>query len=127
MFQQVFEKAILAFDKTLEKSGGKHQHKFWHRLVICTNLARDLMFLVFVQSPQDLAAGRIKRLNTELKEFFERGEGSKCGVVSVYTKMTYVYIQLKHCQLSGFIQTARAVNVTFILCLLFIVFSPSIY
>jgi hypothetical protein len=119
MFQQVFEKAIHAFDKALEVSEGKHQHPFWHSLIIRTNLAHDLMVLVFVQSPQDLAAGRIKHLNMKLKEFFENGEGSKCGVVSVYTRMTYVYIHLKYYQLSGFIQTAQAVNVTFILCLLF--------
>jgi hypothetical protein len=121
MFQQVFEKAMHAFDKALEVSEGKHQHQFWHSVVIHTNLAHDLMFMVLVQSPQDLAAGRIKRLNMKLKEFFENGDGSKCGVVSVYTKMMYVYIHLKHCKLSGFIQTAQAVNVSFILCLLFIV------
>lgn len=123
MFQQVFEKAIHAFDKALEDSEGKYQYQFWHNLVIRTNLARDLMVLVFVHCPQDVAAGRMKRLNKELKEFFENGEGKKCGVVSVLTKVTYMYVHLKHHQLPGFIQTAPTVNVTNILCLLFIVFS----
>jgi hypothetical protein len=123
MFQQVFEKAIQAFDKALEDSEGKYQYQFWHSLVIRTNVARDLMFLVFVHCPQDLAAGRIKRLNTELKEFFENGEGKKCGVVSVYTKLMYMYVHLKHHKLPGFIQIAPTVDVTNIQCLLFIVFS----
>ncbi|XP_023723764.2 uncharacterized protein LOC111873348 isoform X1 [Cryptotermes secundus] len=46
------------------------------------------MVLVFVRCSQDLAAGRIKLLNKELKEFFENGEGKKCRVVSVYTRVT---------------------------------------
>jgi hypothetical protein len=127
MFQQVFEKALHTFDKALEDSWGKYQHQFWHSLVIRTNVAGDLMFSVFVHCPQNLAAGRMKHLNMELKEFFENGEGRKCGVVSVYTKVKYTYVYLKNCHLSGFIQTVQTVKVTCRLCLLFIGFSYFIY
>jgi hypothetical protein len=123
MFQQVFEKAIHAFDKALEDSEDKYLYQFWQELLIRTNLARELMVVVFVQCPQDVAADRIERLNEELKEFFENGEGRKCGVVSLYTRVTYTYVHLKHRQLPGFMQTELTVNVTNILCLLFIVLS----
>lgn len=115
MFQQVFEKAIHAFDKTLKDSEGKYQYQFLQNLVIRTNLARDLMVLVFVRCPQDMAADRIELLSKELKEFFENGEGKKSNVVSIYTKVMHMYVHPKHHQLPGSIQTAPTVNVTNIL------------
>jgi hypothetical protein len=131
MFQQVFEKAIHVFEKAWEDSEVKHQFKFWHDLVIRTNLGHDLMFLVFVDGPQDLAPGRIKRLNKELKEFFENGEGKKCGVTSVFTKVMHKYVHLKQCQLSGFIQTALTIcyqhSVFAIYCFFFVLYLMTLH
>lgn len=103
MFWQVFEKAIHASEEASEDPEGRYQYQFWHELIIRTNQAHDLLFLVFVHCPQDLAAGRMERLNKQLKEFFENGEGKKCGVVSLYTKVTYTYVHLKWYQIDVYV------------------------
>jgi hypothetical protein len=65
------------------------QYKFWHELVIRTNHAQDLMFMVYVQSPQETADERMKRLHEDLKVFSESEEAKKCRITSIYTKVTH--------------------------------------
>jgi hypothetical protein len=50
------------------------------------------MMLVYVKCPEELAADRMARLNKELKELFENGEGRECRVTSLYTRVTYTYV-----------------------------------
>lgn len=93
-------------EKASEDSVGRCQHQFWHELVIRTNEACELMLIVYVHGSEELALGRMERLNKELKEFFENGERNNYGITSIYTKVTYTYVYLKQYQFSGFIQTA---------------------
>lgn len=86
---QVFEKAVQAS----EKAPGKC--KFWHELIIRTNIAQDLMLLVFVHCKQDSAADELKSLNEELKEFFENGEGKDCRLVALFTKAVCTYVRMQ--------------------------------
>jgi hypothetical protein len=88
MFLQVFENAIQGWEKVSD-TDGIVQYKFWHELVIRTNHSRDLMFMVYVQSPQETAEERMRRLHEELKVFFESEEAKKCQITSIYTKVTY--------------------------------------
>lgn len=69
---------------------GVVQYKFWHEVVIRTNQAKDLMFMVYVQSPQETAEERMKRLDDEMKAFFESDEAKKCRIISIYTKVTHM-------------------------------------
>jgi hypothetical protein len=79
-------------EQALEDPEGGCQYQFWHELIIHTNVAHDLMMLVYVKCPEELAADRMTRLNKELKELFENGEGQKCRVTSLYTRVTYTYV-----------------------------------
>ena len=81
-------------EQALEDPKGSCQYQFWHELIIRTNVARDLMMLANVECPEELAADRMTRLNKELKEFFEKGEGQKCCVTSLYTRVMYTYVHL---------------------------------
>jgi hypothetical protein len=79
---------------------GSCQYQFWNELIIRTNLAHDLLMLVNVKCPEEVAADRMARLNKELKEFFEKG-GHKCRVTSLYTRVMYTYVHLTSHQFSG--------------------------
>jgi hypothetical protein len=103
---------VHASEQASEDPEGRCQHHFWHELIIRTNEASELMLIVSVHGSQELAVGRMERLNKELKEFFENGEGKNCGVTSIYTKVTYTYVHLKQHRFSGFIQTALTVDAT---------------
>lgn len=87
--------------QALEDPKGSCQYQFWHELIIRTNVARDLMMVVTVKCPEELAADRMTRLNKELKEFFETGEGQKCRVISLYTRVMNMYVHLTKHQFSG--------------------------
>jgi hypothetical protein len=69
---------------------GEAQYRFWHEVVIRTNQAKDMMFMVYVQSPQEAAEERMKRLDEEMKAFFESEEAKKCQIISIYTKVTHM-------------------------------------
>jgi hypothetical protein len=69
---------------------GVVQYKFWHELVIRTSQSKDLMFMVYVQSPQETSEERMKRLDEEMKAFIESEEAKKCQIVSIYSKVTYM-------------------------------------
>ncbi|XP_021938391.1 uncharacterized protein LOC110838976 isoform X2 [Zootermopsis nevadensis] len=86
---KVFEKMVRVSEKASEDSVGRCQHQFWHELVIRTNEACELMLIVYVHGSEELALGRMERLNKELKEFFENGERNNYGITSIYTKVTY--------------------------------------
>jgi hypothetical protein len=94
IFWQVFEKAIRVCEQALEDPKGSCLHQLWHELIIRTNVARDLTMLVNVKCPEELAADRMTHLNKELKEFFEKEEGQKCRVTSLYTRVMYTYVYL---------------------------------
>ncbi|XP_069691020.1 tRNA (uracil-5-)-methyltransferase homolog B-like [Periplaneta americana] len=85
----VFEKAVLAS----KVPDSNDNYRFWHELIVRTNQAEELMVVVFVQCLREVAQDRMIRLNEELKEFFENGEGKDCRVVSVYTKVTDTYVE----------------------------------
>jgi hypothetical protein len=85
----VFEEAIQGWERVSD-ADGIVQHKFWHELVVHTNQTRELMFMVYVQSPQETAEARMKRLDEELKVFFESEEAKKCQIISIYTKVTHM-------------------------------------
>jgi len=89
LFWQVFEDAIQGWERVSD-ADGVVQYKFWHELVIHTNQTQDLMFMVYVQSPQETAEARMKRLDEELKVFFESEEAKKCQIISIYTKVTHM-------------------------------------
>lgn len=91
IFQQVFEKVICACKQALEDPEGGCQYQIWHELIIRTNVARDLMMVVCLKCPEDLAADKMTLLNKELKEFFENGEGREYCVTSLYTRARYTY------------------------------------
>lgn len=46
--------------------------------------------MVYVQSPQETAEERMKRLDEEMKAFFESDEAKKCRIISIYTKVTHM-------------------------------------
>jgi hypothetical protein len=85
----VFEDAIQDWERVSD-ADGLVQYKFWHELVIHTNQTKDLMFMVYVQSPQETAEARMKHLDEELKVFFESEEAKKCQIISIYTKVTHM-------------------------------------
>lgn len=86
---KVFEDAIQGWERVSD-ADGVVQYKFWHELVIHTNQTQDLMFMVYVQSPQETAEARMKHLDEELKAFFESEEAKKCQIISIYTKVTHI-------------------------------------
>lgn len=86
---KVFEDAIQDWERVSD-ADGVVQYKFWHELVIHTNQTQDMMFMVYVQSPQETAEARMKRLDEELKVFFENEEAKKCRIISIYTKVTHI-------------------------------------
>jgi hypothetical protein len=78
-FWQVFEQFLLA----------KESRKICRKLLIYTSSVQDLMLLVFVHD-----TSHIKQVGNEMKEFFMSGDGAKCKVTSIYTKVMkskYVY------------------------------------
>lgn len=89
MFWQVFENAIQGLERVSD-ADGVVQYKFWHELVIRTSQSKDLMFMVYVQSPQETSEERMKRLDEEMKAFIESEEAKKCQIVSIYSKVTYM-------------------------------------
>ena len=89
LFGQVFEDTIQGWERVSD-ADGVVQYKFWHELVIHTNQTQDLMFMVYVQSPQETAEARMKHLDEELKVFFESEEAKKCRIISIYTKVTHM-------------------------------------
>lgn len=91
LFWQVFEDAIQSWERVSD-ADGVVQHKFWHELVIHTNQTQDLMLMVYVQSPQEMAEARMKRLDEELKVFFESEEAKKSQIISIYTKVTHMWV-----------------------------------
>jgi hypothetical protein len=87
-------------EREFEDPVGSCQYQFWNELIIRTNLAHDLLMLVNVKCPEELAAVRMAHLNKELRDFFKKA-GRKCRVTSLYARVMYTYVHLTSHQLSG--------------------------